>query len=126
MIRLNKNSNYDVIILTLTDSISLTNPYLLFVFNNDTTRDEVKFIISYQDDQSTSQERYNKFIFNTSSLFSQAPRGDYKYFVYEQESADNLNTEGLVDIENGKMQLIGEAQSYIENDIDITFIQNNG
>lgn len=126
MIRLNKGGVSDQVILTLTEAITLSNPYLLFIFNNDTTREEVKFILSLDDDKSNNTDRYNRFVFNTSIVFYNLPPGDYKYQVYEQASNINLNPDGLLELENGKMQLIGEQTGFIENDFNITFIQNNG
>jgi hypothetical protein len=148
MIRLDKNSNADMIVVTLSESSTLTNPYYLFVFINDTTRDRKNIVISSDYDLSSNKERYNMFLIDTAEEFKDLPAGDYTYIVYEQDSlipfqtgfdyffdiplADSGNTDVVVgdltlyEIENGKAQIIGPVKQFLENDIEITFIQNNG
>lgn len=68
--------------LTLTENVTLTNPYYLFVFTNKTTN-EVS--VCFLTDSSTYPERYNRFNLTEPSdveLIS----GDYIYKVYEKNT----------------------------------------
>ena len=84
MILLNQatTSTFDI---TLTELVTLTNPFYLFVFINKQTNEEHKVILS---DSSTYTERYNRFNFTEPTDLTLIA-GDYIYKVYEK-SVSNL------------------------------------
>jgi predicted nucleic acid-binding protein len=49
------------IMVTLQDSITLLNPYYLFVFTNVSTKEELKVIVNSADDKSNHPNRINVF-----------------------------------------------------------------
>ena len=91
-------------IVTLTELVSITNPYFLFVLRNNETKVVLKKVFSSADDQSPFINRYNEFDF-PADFFDAAQPGQWKYEVYEQ--ADALNTDETLDtiIEVGIMNL---------------------
>ena len=78
-------------IFTLTENVSLNNPYFLFVFTHILTKKKVKFVKSSGDDESNYPERYNQFTINMPVVFDGAPIGQYNYTVYEQTSNSNTD-----------------------------------
>jgi hypothetical protein len=104
MIQLIQGQEGDIV-LTLTEKTTLTNPYYLFVFTHETTKEVISFIKSYADDTSLYPNRFNEFIF-ASTLFATASIGKYIYQVYEQASSTNKDVALTTSmIENGKMDL---------------------
>jgi hypothetical protein len=99
MLTINKANNTDNIVLTLTEKVTLTNPYFLFVFTHITTKAQVKFVAG--SDLSNYPWRYNEFTI-TNSLFSIV--GQYIYQVYEQSSPTNTDPTGLNLLETGRAQ----------------------
>jgi hypothetical protein len=66
--------------LTLTESVTLTNPYYLFVFTNKQTQEVSKCLLT---DSSSYPERYNRFsLIEGTSVTLIA--GDYVLQVYEK------------------------------------------
>ena len=106
MIRLNLGSN--VVVLTLSEKITISSPNFLFEFINNQTQIKYYCIAS---DTSLYPERYNKFniIVKTTTpnpLVGEIkiPLGDeYTYNVYEQSNNTNLDPSGLNVVENGLM-----------------------
>lgn len=114
-------------IFTLNELKTLAAPYYLFVFIHTLTKATVKFIKSPAQEESPSPGRYNKYTINTSVVFSGQPAGEWLYWVYEQESASNLDTTittGLV--EQGKMQLDKAAFTFGEYNAATTYKTYNG
>lgn len=107
MLTLQKGNTTDNIVLTLTEKVTITNPYYLFVFTHATTKQEIKFIKSYSDDLSAYPARYNEFTIATT-LFTTV--GKYVYHVYEQSSSTNTDPTGLNLLENGQAVLLDVAQ----------------
>ena len=104
MIHMTKG-NTSTIILTLTEKVSITEPYYLIEFINDQTREVQKCFIS---DISEYPDRYNKFNitegeepdnYDGEVLLGNA--GEYAYTVYQKESNANLTTTGLTVLEKG-------------------------
>ena len=126
MIRLSKSSTSDKIVVTLEEARTIVNPYYLFVFTNESTREKFKVILNSLDDESPYKERYNKWTINTSTLLGGLPKGKYIYNIYEQVSSTNLDTTGLNLLENGKMLLIGEAIQFIENNVETEYKEYGG
>lgn len=72
--------------LTLTEKVTISNPYFLFYVTHRQTNKTYAFILT---DVSTFPERYNKFsIDETDYDFYE---GEYMYEVYAQTSSTNLN-----------------------------------
>ena len=112
MILITKGVQKDIRV-TLTESVTLLNPFFLFEFTNVSTKDTLKVIVSSADDRSDYQQRFNSFDIDIA-LFEYLQTGQYSYDVYEQLSDINTNTEGLNLIETGKMLLVlpGEKTAY--------------
>jgi hypothetical protein len=123
MIRLNLGSN--VVVLTLSEKITISSPNFLFEFINNQTQIKYYCISA---DLSLYPERYNKFniIVKTttpSPLVGEIniPLGDeYTYNVYEQVSSTNLNPSGLTVVENGLMTYDKIITSRVENESTLT------
>ena len=123
MIRLNLGSN--VVVLTLSEKITISSPNFLFEFINNQTQIKYYCISS---DLSLYPERYNKFTIvvkttTPSPLVGeiQIPLGDeYTYNVYEQVSSTNLNPSGLTVVENGLMTYDKTMTSRIQNESTLT------
>jgi hypothetical protein len=125
MIRLNLGSN--VVVLTLSEKVTIATPKFLFEFINNQTQQKYYCISA---DTSLYTDRYNKFniIVKTttpSPLIGeiQIPLGDeYTYNVYEQVSSTNLNPSGLNVVENGLMTYDKTMTSRIQNESTLTRI----
>jgi hypothetical protein len=123
MVRLELGSN--VVVLTLSEKISIPSPYYLFEFINNQTQIKYYCISS---DLSLYPERYNKFniIVKTTTPSPlvgeiQIPLGDeYTYNVYEQSNNTNLNPSGLNVVENGLMTYDKIITSRVEQESTLT------
>jgi hypothetical protein len=123
MVRLELGSN--VVVLTLSEKISIPSPYYLFEFINNQTQIKYYCISS---DLSLYPERYNKFniIVKTTTPSPlvgeiQIPLGDeYTYNVYEQSNNTNLNPTGLNVVENGLMTYDKIITSRVELESTLT------
>lgn len=123
MIILNKEETSESIIVTITESVTITNPYYLFVFTCVATREVTSFIKSYLDEQSLYTERFNEFLIDTSTIFDGKDLGQYQYQIYEQESDSNTDVTGLNLLERGKMILKEvEANIYTSDEPTTTYI----
>lgn len=113
MLVITKGMQSDIMV-TLQDSITLLNPYYLFVFTNISTKEELKVIVNSADDKSNFPNRINVFEIDID-LFDDLQTGQYIYEVYEQLSSTNLITTGLNLVENGKMILkaVSETTNYL-------------
>ena len=123
MIRLNFGSN--VVVLTLSEKITISSPNFLFEFINNQTQIKYYCISA---DLSLYPERYNKFniIVKTTTPSPlvgeiQIPLGDeYTYNVYEQVSSTNLVPTGLNVVENGLMTYDKVITSRVEQESTLT------
>jgi hypothetical protein len=92
------------ICLTLTESSSITNPYYLFVFQNEFNKasDPILWVGT---DTSLHTDRYNLFLMDetTSDSFN---IGQYTYTIYESETLPDDET-GLIAVEEGRMVVSG-------------------
>ena len=102
---INKGQN-NFLVFTLTEKVTLNNPYYLFSFKHQVLMSTVNFIAS---DVSGFPNRYNKFLITettgtvnlTSGIVSLPETGFYEYAIYQQTSSSNLNVanaEGLLEI----------------------------
>lgn len=118
MLQFKQSDTTAVIILTLTENVSIAGPYYLFVFTHVLTKQQVKFIKSINDDLSGFQTRYNQFSIDPSVVFLDRPIGEYHYKVYEQASDTNtdISLTGAI-LEYGKLRL--------DRAIDFSFTKYN-
>lgn len=118
---INKGQN-NFLIFTLSEKVTLTNPYYLFSFKHQVLMSSVNFIAS---DVSGFPTRYNKFLITettgtvnlTSGVVSLPDTGFYEYAIYEQTSSSNLdisNTSGLLEI--GMVKVESNLPIYREYD----------
>lgn len=87
--------------ITLTELVTLTNPFYLFVFTNKQTNEEHKILLS---DSSSYPERYNRFIFTEPTDLTLIA-GDYIYKVYEKSVANTTIPAEIYMIETGIMRV---------------------
>ena len=73
--------------LTLTEKVTIANPYFLFAFTHRLTNEVTTVILS---DISTHKERYNEFSVVEGSTFT-LDAGEFEYQVYAQTSSSNLS-----------------------------------
>lgn len=118
---INKGQN-NFLIFTLSEKVTLTNPYYLFSFKHQVLMSSVNFIAS---DVSGFPTRYNKFLITettgtvnlTSGVVSLPETGFYEYAIYEQTSSSNLdisNVTGLLEI--GMVKVESNLPIYREYD----------
>ena len=118
---INKGQN-NFLIFTLSEKVTLTNPYYLFSFKHQVLMSSVNFIAS---DVSGFPTRYNKFLITettgtvnlTSGVVSLHETGFYEYAIYEQTSSSNLdisNATGLLEI--GMVKVESNLPIYREYD----------
>jgi hypothetical protein len=100
------------IVLTLTEVSTLSNPYYLFVFENemDTTNTPILFTTA---DISNWKERFNLFLLD-EPVDVTLVKGQYRYQVYESTIPPTSiqDTTGEV-IEEGRMVVSGAIQNSI-------------
>lgn len=106
MLQFRQDETAAVLILTLTEKVTIEEPYYLFVFTHVTTKDQVKFIKSGADDESDYPQRFNQFTISAVTVFDDQQPGEWHYKVYEQESDSNTNPalSGSI-LEDGKLLL---------------------
>ena len=105
MITINKGeaNTFD---LTLSEKATLTNPFYLFVFQSDITKDYTRKVIA---DTSLYARRFNRFEITEGTDITFNPTGFWHYKVYEQTSSTNTDetqSTGLVEV--GKLKVIGD------------------
>lgn len=102
---INKN-NSNVIVVTLFEKTTITNPTYLWEFKNVESGNKYYCICA---ELSTELLRYNEFIIIETGTVAPVPLsgqlklpiGDYEYTVYQQASTTNLNPTGLTIVEVG-------------------------
>lgn len=91
--------------VTLTEKVTIANPYFLFSFKCRQTDAYKNFILT---DISTQKERYNKFFFEEGVDEDRTLEvGEHEYFIYAQISSTNLNP-SLADelVETGLLKVL--------------------
>lgn len=128
MILIQKSAE-NIVVLTLTEKSTLTDPTYLFVFESDQTQSLSIFISA---DTSEYTDRYNRFtVIETTDPdplageVSLPHSGFYHYTVYEQADTDNLDPElatGIVEI--GKVKVLGtdETDYTYEPDAETNYV----
>lgn len=128
MIKLTRNTVNTNIALTLTEKVTISNPYFLFEFTKDMT--DVSYYVICAD-TSTETQRYNLFSITeggndpTNGNITLGLEGFYKYNIYEQASSTNLDPSGLTLVESGKMKLLGDTQTFTKHSISVDYIAHN-
>lgn len=96
--------------LTLTEKVTISNPYFLFSVTHRQTMRVYNFILT---DVSTFKDRYNKFSINESNY--NFYEGEYMYEVYAQTSSTNLDPSLANElVEEGilKVQLVVSPETF--------------
>ena len=91
--------------VTLTEKVTIANPYFLFSMKCRQTDAVKNFILT---DISTFKERYNKFLFDEGVTDAKTLEvGEHEYRIYAQISSNNLNP-SLADelVETGILKVI--------------------
>lgn len=118
---INKGQN-NFLIFTLSEKVTLTNPYYLFSFKHQVLMSSVNFIAS---DVSGFPTRFNKFLITettgsvnlTSGVVSLPETGFYEYAIYEQTSSSNLNLSNVTGLlEIGMVKVESTLPIYNEYD----------
>lgn len=120
---INKGQN-NFLVFTLSEKVTLSNPYYLFSFKHQVLMSSVNFIAS---DVSSFPTRFNKFLITettgtvnlTSGIVSLPETGFYEYAIYEQTSSSNLEiaqTTSLLEI--GMVKVEGTKPVYNEYDAE--------
>lgn len=108
MVYINKGESNDIV-LTLTESSTITDPVYLFKFQWETDVNDVEPLYWIGTDVSTYDYRYNQFelIEGTDVTFR---IGQYVYEVYEDTTGSTPTDEtGLELVEEGRMVVSGTA-----------------
>ena len=108
MINIERNSANEIA-LTLTEKGTAT--YYLFKFQSDNT-EAVKYCVAT--DSSAYPERFNKFVIteqtspdNLNAEVELPTEGQWRYWVYANSSASNLDPSGLTELESGIVKVKG-------------------
>lgn len=99
MINLRKG-NTETIYFTGTENATISAPYFLFVFTNQTTSDVVKVMAT----NTSTSARYDKFQLAVNTYFSSSTEGFWVYSIYEKELVDDMTVAGNI-VEEGYMKL---------------------
>lgn len=81
MLEFKQDDTSAILIVTLTEKVTITNPYYLFVFTHVLTKAVVSFIKSEAQDESDYPERYNQFTINPAVVFLNKPIGEWHYWI---------------------------------------------
>jgi hypothetical protein len=104
MLLLNQGDTTGRIVCTLTEKVTIAEPFYVFVFTHVTTKAVVQWVQTFGNDTSPSPERYNEFLIPLS-LFTNKATGQYTYNVFQSAVVNPATTVGLTLLENGKMLL---------------------
>lgn len=84
--------------VTLTEKVTIANPYFLFVLAGKSNQPLVKLVLS---DTSSYTDRYNRFSFTEGTDLTIPNAGDYKYTFYQKETDSTTITDDDVVLETG-------------------------
>jgi hypothetical protein len=128
MLQFKQDNTAAVMILTLTEFVTLPTPYYLFVFTHVETKNAVALVKAEVEDESDYPQRYNQFTINAADVFEDQPTGEWHYKVYEQVSAVNINPALAGDIlEYGKLYLDRSTEfAYAQYDSSTSYKAYNG
>lgn len=116
-----------VLLLTLTEHVTINDPYYLFVFTHVLTKEKVRFVKSESQDESTHPDRYNKFTIDATVIFLNAPVGEYHYEVYENTTNGIDETAAVSLLETGKLMVLRSTDfRFTKYNDQVTFKAYNG
>jgi hypothetical protein len=105
-------SSSNVIVLTLTEKVTLTSPYFLFEFKCEQNQQRYYFIAA---NTSSYTYRYDQFTVTETTAALQDPAngsinlpyvGEYEYRVWEQASSSNLSPLNTEPLETGLARVL--------------------
>jgi hypothetical protein len=112
------------VILTLTEKVTIANPYYLFALSSIQTNQTIYFMAS---DISSHKERYNKFVWTIKNEpdfeageFDLPIEGLYTYTAYQLSTPALTPPEGAIILEVGNVQY-----GYSEQNLTIYSLPNN-
>ena len=106
MLQFKQDDTEAELILTLTELVTITEPFYLFVFTHVANKDKVLFALFYDEDQSEYPTRYNQFTINPSTVFAGKQSGEWHYRVYQQETDSTIEPDSTDNLlEYGKLYL---------------------
>lgn len=111
MIRIDQTNSPQMFAITCSELGILKNPFYLFVFTNDVTKNVQSIVLT---DKSPNKERYN--LFELIGSFFEG-EGWHSYEVYEQDSFNNT----ALDMTNG---LVEAGRLFVVSSFDVKFKQN--
>lgn len=128
MLEFKQDDTDAVMVLTLTEFVTLTAPNYLFIFSHVETKSTVAFVKSEADDESLYPKRYNQFTIDATDVFAGKPTGEWHYQVYEQSSTINTDPSLAGNIlEYGKLILNRSVDfSYTQYDQATSYTTYNG
>jgi hypothetical protein len=128
MLQFKQDNSAAVMILTLTEFVTIPAPYYLFVFAHVETKNVVVFVKSEADDESLYPQRYNQFTIDAAAVFLDQPTSEWHYKVYEQASAVNIDPAAAGDLlEEGKLILDRATEfAYTQYDSSTSYKVYNG
>jgi hypothetical protein len=104
-------SGINTFVVTVTEKVTIANPYYLLRIVHDQTNNE---FVCIAPDSSTETERYNRFQVlqvttpdNTDAEINVTESGLFHYYIYQQTSSTNLDytlTQGLLEV--GKLTFV--------------------
>tara|TARA_R110001632_G_scaffold225288_1_gene358189 strand:+ start:531 stop:935 length:405 start_codon:yes stop_codon:yes gene_type:complete len=110
-----RQDTQNTVIVTLKEKTTLSEPYYLFEFVCDNTK-EITYFTGV--DLSTNKTRFNEFLIELTtgiedrldSILNMPLNGFYSYNIYSQVSATNLDINNITEIvESGKVSVEGET-----------------
>jgi hypothetical protein len=122
MVILQKGANN--VILTLTEKVTIANPYYLFALSSIQTNQTIYFMAT---DISSYKERYNKFVWTiktnpnfNNGEFDLPIEGLYTYTAYQLSTPALTPPEGAIILEVGNCQY-----GYSEQNLTVYSLPNN-
>lgn len=113
------------IVVTLTELVTLSDPFFFFEFTHTGTRSVIGFPIDPNTDQSQWPSRFNQFVIDSDFYFAGQPRGEWLYRIYERQNADSAVGQNL--LESGKMRLEPAADfNYVKYSPETSYKAYNG
>jgi hypothetical protein len=106
-----KKYKQNTIVVTLTENSTVTNPYYLFQFTNQTSNVDYYFIAT---DESNYKERYNEFTVTErdtpNTLNGQVELGDEGFYNYTIYQTSLINLSGLTNAEDAVNSIVKSVE----------------
>jgi len=114
MTLIDKNKDFQHIILTLSESTTIDNAKYLMVLKNDADREYVRLFLP--ENISDSIERYDLFLID-NTVFQSLELGYYTFNIYQQNIDGNITDESLLGdaIEVGKLFIVDSKVVPVED-----------